>query len=182
MNIGLTQTIHFHNNKAYDALEHGWYHYLKGHTLFPICNNMNQDFVSIANKLDVLIITGGVDLASRRAVELKLASEMMKQLKPILGVCHGALLITDILGGDISEDKTHLDVDHNITYMNQTYKVRSHHSNVITNPHDQATVLATDSDGHCEAWIDGNIAGIMWQPQRMDKPFLPTEIANKFQF
>jgi len=181
LNIGLSQTILYHNKRAYDSLESDWYRYLKGHTLFAIRNDMEQDFVKIANNLDILILTGGVDYASRRAVEFKIASEMMKQLKPVLGVCHGAFLMTDVLGGLFIEDKSHLDTEHDIIYMDKKYTVNSHHSNVITVPHEGATVLATDTEGHCEAWIDGNIAGILWHPQRMDTPFLPTEIANKFQ-
>jgi gamma-glutamyl-gamma-aminobutyrate hydrolase PuuD len=44
--------------------------------------------------------------------------------------------------------------------------------------HDTATVLATDPDGNCEAWIDGKMAGIVWHPERMYSPFVPAEIMN----
>jgi len=182
LNIGLTQTILYHNKRAYDSLESDWYRYLKGHTLFAIRNDMEQDFVKIANNLDILVLTGGVDLASRRAVELKLASDMMQQFKPVLGVCHGSLLMNDVLGGLTIENTAHLNTEHDIIYMDKKYTVNSFHSNVITTLHPRATVLSTDTDGNCEAWIDDNLAVIMWHPQRMDTPFLPTEIANKFQF
>jgi len=181
LNVGLTQTILHHNERAYDSIESDWYRYLKGHTLFCVRNDINQDFAKLASNLDILIITGGVDYANRRAVELKLASLMMQQFKPVLGVCHGSLLMTDILGGLTIENTAHLNTEHDIIYMDQKYKVNSFHSNIITVPHQTATVLATDMEGHCEAWIDDNIAGIMWHPQRMEEPFLPTEIANKFQ-
>ena len=181
MNIGLTQRIIYNKNRAYDSVEHEWYSYLKEHTLSFIRNDLNQDFVALANSLDGLIITGGDDSALRRSVELKLASEMMKQLKPVLGVCHGALLMTDVLGGEFTCDESHMNAEHTVTYMGEEHTVQSHHSNIISKIHDTATVLATDENGNCEAWIDGDIAGIMWHPQRMKEPFLPIEIANKFQ-
>ena len=105
---------------------------------------------------------------------------MMQQFKPVLGVCHGSFLMQDVLGGTLGEDTSHLDTHHTINYFSEEINVNSFHSNIITTPHSDAKVLATDSDGNCEAWIDGNIAGIAWHPQRMETPWLPPEISNKF--
>lgn len=181
MNIGLTQRILYHNQRAYDCTDQGWYSLLSNHRLIYIPNDLKQGFSKLAESLDALIITGGDDLALRRATELKIASYMLKQFKPILGVCHGAFLLTDILGGRLEKDKSHQDVEHDVYYYGESHRVNSHHSNVIAEPYSDARVLATDDDGNCEAFIDNNVSGIVWHPERMEKPWLPSEIANTFQ-
>jgi len=176
MNIGLTQRIFVVKNIVYDSIEHGWYRYLEGHTLFFISNNTDQDFKNLAENLDCLIITGGDDRDLRRVTEIRLATEMMKQQKPILGICHGAFMLSDILGGKIKNVTGHTDTTHLVYYNNQKITVNSFHSISITVPH--VNPLVTDSDGNTEAWIDGNIAGVVWHPERMQEPWLPTEIDN----
>ena len=182
LKIALTQRVLYHKGRAYDSLEHGWYRYLTDHTLSFIPNRLDQDFEQLANEHDCLIITGGDDSAIRRTVELKLARLMMQQLKPILGVCHGAFLLTDILGGVVAQCDNHMDINHNVDYFGQSFSVNSHHSQSIKHLHTTAQGLVYSNDGSCEAWIDKNLAGIVWHPERMDKPWIPAEIANKFLF
>ena len=98
MKIALTQRVLYHKGRAYDSIEHSWYRYLKSHTLSFIPNRLDQDFEQLADSHDCLIITGGDDSAIRRTVEFKLATAVMKQQKPILGICLGAFLLTDALG------------------------------------------------------------------------------------
>ena len=176
MKIGLSQRVFYHKGRAYDAIEHGWYQYLKAHTLVPLSNRLDQDFLELAQELDAFIITGGNDPAIRRTTELKLASAMMQQHKPVLGVCHGCFLLTDILGGQVIEIDNHMDVDHTVTYMGHSYSVNSHHSLAIDKLHNSATMLAQDDQGYCEAWIDNTLAGVVWHPERMTQPWLPPEI------
>lgn len=176
MRIGLSQRVLYHKDRAYDSLEHGWYRFLKDHTLCFIPNRTDQDFVKLADELDCLILTGGDDSAVRRVTEFKIASLMMQLSKPIIGVCHGAFLLTDALGGLVVPCPGHVDTDHDIIYNNKTIEVNSYHSQTIKQVHDTAIVLATDLDGNCEAWIDGKMAGIVWHPERMDVPFVPAEI------
>jgi gamma-glutamyl-gamma-aminobutyrate hydrolase PuuD len=178
MIIGLSQRVLYHKGRAYDSLEHGWYRFLKEHTLYFVPNRLDQDFAELANNIDLLIITGGNDCSIRRATEFKIASAMMAAKKPILGVCHGAFMLTDALGGTVEQCEGHMDVEHCISYMNKDYTVNSHHSISIKKLHSTAQALAYDQDGDCEAWIDGNIAGIVWHPERMDDPFIPDEIAK----
>ncbi len=178
MKIGLSQRVFYHKGRAYDAIEHGWYSYLKNHTLVYIPNIIDQDFEKIADDLDAYIITGGDDSAVRRTTELKLATLMMQQQKPILGVCHGCFLLTDVLGGSVKMIDNHMDVDHTIMYYGQEYTVNSHHSLAIDKLHSGATLLATDHEGNPEAWIDRNLAGIVWHPERMNRPWIPSEIQN----
>jgi len=178
MNIGLTQRVLYHNNQAYDSLDHNWYSYLSNHTLYFIPNRLDQDFTQFANILDCLIITGGDDSAIRRTTELKLATKMMLLKKPILGICHGCFLLQDVLGGKISEIDNHYNNDHIVIYNNKVYNVNSHHTLGITQLHSKGNILATDKNDNIEAWIDDNIAGIVWHPERMENPFIPIEINN----
>jgi len=176
MNIGLTQRVLVHNQQAYDSIDQAWYRYLKGHTLSFIPNRTDQDFEQLADTLDCLIITGGDDSPLRRVTELKIATEMMKQQKPILGVCHGSFLLQDVLGGTINSIDNHHNTEHLIYYNNLEFIVNSYHTLSIKLPYGKS--LAIDTEGNTEAWIDGNIAGVVWHPERMNTPWLPIEIDN----
>jgi len=149
---------------------------LQGHEPVFIANTLDQDFQHIADSIDCLIITGGDDSNLRRSTELRLASIMMQNFKPILGVCHGAMLLSEVLGGTVSTCDGHLDCEHAISYQGHTITVNSFHNQTITRAHSTALVLCQDSNGHCEAWRDGLISGVMWHPERMSNPFLPQEI------
>ena len=179
MKIGLTQRVLYHKGRAYDSIEQEWYSYLQEHTLVTVTNRTDQDFDSLADELDILIITGGDDSTVRRTTELKLAARVMARRKPILGICHGAFLLTEVLGGTINEDVIgHMDLAHDINYFGERITVNSYHTLGIQTPHKSATILCTDLENNCEAWIDGNIAGVVWHPERMDRPWLPDEIQN----
>lgn len=130
----------------------------------------------MAEELDAFVITGGDDSALRRAIEIRLATEMMKQQKPVVGICHGCFLLEDILGGAVIEVDGHQDTKHTVDYYGQQHQVNSHHTLAVDKTHKGATILATDQDGHCEAWIDRNLAGVVWHPERMSNPWLPSEI------
>jgi gamma-glutamyl-gamma-aminobutyrate hydrolase PuuD len=181
LNIGLTQRVLVHNGFAYDATSVEWYTFLKHHTLSIISNRVDQDFEKIANTLDALIITGGDDSTVRRIVETKLTALMMKQRKPVLGVCHGAFLLTHLCGGVVTEVDGHHNVEHQITCNNEVITVNSYHTLQISQPHKSATVLAT-CDGVCESWIDGTLAAIVWHPERMKNPVIPNQIKELFKW
>ena len=178
MKIGLSQRVLLHKNRAYDALEHGWYSYLKAHTLFPIANRPKQNFNDLANELDCFIITGGDDSTIRRVTEIRLATQMIARQKSVLGICHGAFLLTDILGGKIIDVNGHNDCQHEINYFGELKTVNSYHTLAIRYPQKTAVILANDDQGNCEAWIDGKTAGIVWHPERMENPWVPEEIAK----
>ena len=176
MKIGLTQRILYHNKHAYDALEHGWYSYLKQHTVVAIPNTTDQNFKTTTQDLDAVIITGGDDSALRRTVELRIATIMMQQGKPVLGICHGAFLLADVLGAEVVSVDGHHSTEHEVSYFGEMKTVNSYHNLAIRQPHQSATVLCVDTEGHCEAWIDGALAGVVWHPERMTRPWLPDEI------
>ena len=178
MIVGLTQRVLTHNGQVYDSTDQAWYRYLEGHTPVFVCNRLDQDFAQLAQDIDCLIITGGDDGALRRTTELKLATEMLKLQKPIVGVCHGCFLLQDVLGGAMNDVEDHHNTEHAVIYQGQKHTVNSYHTISIETPHEKAEILAVDADGNTEAWIDGNIAGVAWHPERMDEPWLPTEIHN----
>jgi len=176
LKIGLSQRILYHKGRAYDATEHGWYNYLQHHTLFFVPNLIDQDFIDIADDIELLILTGGDDSDLRRVVELRLARVMMQKGKPVLGVCHGCFLLVDVLGGQISNKPGHVGTEHVVHYNLTTKMVNSFHDSYILSLQKSAQSLCQDEDGDCEAWIDGNLAGVAWHPERMGDTWLPTEI------
>jgi gamma-glutamyl-gamma-aminobutyrate hydrolase PuuD len=181
MRIGLSQRVLYHKERAHDSLEHGWYTFLKDHALFPIQNRLDQDFETLASNLDLLILTGGDDSAIRRVTELKIASAMLARNKPILGVCHGAFLLTDLMGGTLAQCEGHMDDEHAVKYKDKYIVVNSFHSNSILTIPPKAINLATDWGQRSEAWIDNNVGAVVWHPERMEKPFLPDEIMEFFK-
>jgi hypothetical protein len=56
MKIGLSQRVLLHKNRAYDALEQGWYTYFKSHTLFPIANRPKQNFEALDSSFDKRVV------------------------------------------------------------------------------------------------------------------------------
>ena len=149
--------------------------------LFPVKNTPHQDFDELADELDMFIITGGDDSVLRRTIEIRLASRVMQRNKPVIGICHGAFLLTDLLGGKVEEIQNHSDTNHSVYYFGDEYYVNSYHSLSIPQTHDTATTLVVDPNGHCEAWIDKKLAGIVWHPERMEKPWIPDEIQTLFK-
>ena len=181
MRIGLSQRVLLHKNRAYDSLDQGWYRYLKDHTLFAIPNTPNLlDFGTLADDLDAFIITGGDDSTVRRATETRLATHMLARHKPIIGICHGAFLLTKLLGGTLIEVDKHSGTEHVVNYFGDLRTVNSYHTWGIVKPPESATTLVTDLHGNCESWIDRKapLAGVVWHPERMQDPWIPDEVGN----
>jgi len=182
MKIGLTQRVLTHNKQVHDSLDHNWYRLLKGHELVPIPNRDDLDYESLAESLDLLIITGGGNERIRITTEVSLATEMSELGKPILGICHGAFLLTEILGGKTRTGKeNHTDVDH-LVYKSDSchtvscHTVNSYHNICIDKVPPNSVSLCIDDDGDCESWIKDNVCAIVWHPERMTIPYIPTEI------
>jgi gamma-glutamyl-gamma-aminobutyrate hydrolase PuuD len=178
MNIGISQRIIF-QNRNYDCLEHSWYNFLRSHSIYPIPNRLDLDFKKIANDIDLFIISGGNETDVRRIVEIKLATQMLLLKKPVLGICRGAFLLTILLGGEIEECDGHLNTDH-VVHLEQTeHVVNSFHSYRIKQIPKSAISIATDSESYCESWIDGNIAAVVWHPERMKDHLIPKIIRER---
>lgn len=172
MKVGLTQQVIFHRGRAYDSLDHAWYNYLSGHEIIVIPNRSPVEITD----LDALIITGGDDHPMRDQVEHELVDSMLARDLPVIGICHGCQLLTQRLGGSVVPVEDHQDCYHKVFYQDQTNLVNSYHKLRIELSPPNSTVLASDPDGYPEAWIQGQIAGVMWHPERMAQPWIPQEI------
>lgn len=172
MRIGLTQRVLLHRGRAYDSLEHSWYEFLQGHALVFIPNRLPLEIPD----LDMLIITGGDDHAVRNQVEHELIDHMLARNVPVIGICHGCQLLTTKLGGSVVPVADHMDSYHEVDYNGQHHLVNSYHTLRIAQPPPGAMVLVHDTDHNAEAWIQGQIAGVMWHPERMTRPWIPAEI------
>lgn len=176
MRIGLTQRVLFHKNRAYDSIEHSWYEYLKEHTLYFIPNRLPVQFPDI----DCLIITGGDSTPLRVEVETELIRTAYESDIPVIGICHGCQLLTKMYGGACTEVIGHMDTKHQVYAETGSYTVNSYHSLCIDYVPPGAKILARDDADNPEAWIHGKLAGIMWHPERMIKPWIPEEIELLF--
>lgn len=171
MIIGLTQRVLFHKGRAYDSIEQSWYTCLKDHKLVYIPNRNDIDV-----KIDLLIITGGNNPPIRAQTEAKLIDQMLLENKPIIGVCHGAFLLTEHFGGIVGDTNKHMDCEHTITVGDDKQIVNSFHTLQIIQPPPHSTTLAKDEDGFCESWIQDNISTVVWHPERMSAPYWPKQI------
>ena len=180
MNITLSQRTIVRNEKIYDAIDRSWYTFLDGNNLAVIPNRLDQDFEFIAENTDVLVLTGGDNSPVRRQTESRAIVAMLKRNKRIIGVCHGAFLLTKFLGGTTGHKTGHKDVVHKVIHNNCEYLVNSNHKNYIKTLPKSAKILAVDEEGHCEAWLDHNIAAVVWHPESMESAWIPDEILEFF--
>lgn len=173
MRIGLTQRTVTINGFDYDATSREWYTFLKGHVVTPIPSILNQDLVALAEDLDMLIITGGDADTARIDVETQLTVIMLEMEKPVLGICHGAFLLTRMFGGEVKECPLHHNVHHYITVDSTRHLVNSYHSLCINQVPLGAEVIARDDQGGIESWQINNMFAVVWHPERMPVPVLP---------
>lgn len=180
MRVGVTQRIMYHNGIEYDSLEHGWYSVLTTHEIIPIANDVNQDFSRIADQIDILILSGGNDPSKRRIVETKLVTAMLIRNKPILGICHGYFLLSELFKCNVVDIEGHHNINHTVTYRGMSLEVNSFHTLTVKDVVNTITSLLNDCDGNCEAWIHSSlkIAGMAWHPERINGKFIPEEILS----
>lgn len=171
MRIALTQRVLVHKGREYDSIERSWYSVLKGHTLIFIPNDINASIDA-----DLLIVTGGEDHPVRVQLEERLIQQMIADHKPIIGICHGAFLLTKILGGVVSPIEGHMDQTHNIKMGDEVVSVNSYHTQQIEQAPLNAKILAQDQAGLCESWIYNNVGAVVWHPERMEHPVWPAAI------
>ena len=173
-----------------DALAQNWHSFIKqtlpGQFIFPVPNTCN-DAVNMLRLLPVrgLILSGGEDWGvhqERDETERLLFEYARKEGWPILGVCRGAQVINHLLGGSVRPDLNngHAGQRHesrilpNPFFNNDRLEVNSFHENIIM-PEDlgaglQIFGLAPDSSVEAFFSSDGNMAGIVWHPERERMP------------
>lgn len=179
MIIGLSQRVLTYREREYDCLSRDFYSYFSGHTLLPVPNGYNIDYDELVKQIDLFVITGGESSPERVLTELQVSEKMTQRGKPILGICHGAFLLTDSFNGEVGVkyDMPH-GVDHDVFYHTEqdTFKVNSYHNSIILREPPGSSVLCSDENGYVESWIKGNVGAVVWHPERMSKPWIPKEI------
>jgi gamma-glutamyl-gamma-aminobutyrate hydrolase PuuD len=175
MKIGITQRTLVHKGFSYDSLEPSWYTLFDKHEIIPIPNTVNIK-QELYEDIDLLIVSGGDDNATRRIVETRLITFMLANRRPIIGVCHGAFLLTHLFDG-LVESIDKVKQDHFVYSSNDQVLVNSYHNLAITNPPKDTTVLYTDGT-YAESWVHDylKIGTIVWHPERMTDPFIPQEL------
>lgn len=177
MRIGLTKKVIEHDGFMYDAVDQGWYKVLNGQTLFFLPNTLNQDFNVIANDLDSIILTGDHSSEINKQVELRLIQKMTERNKPVLGIGNSALTIAEFLGGTIAPVSNQNGLSHPIFYNREVIEVSSYHDQGIKSLPDHVDTICLDYLGNVESFISNNLCGVVWNPEKMDKPWIPPEIA-----
>jgi len=176
LRIGITQRIISHKGFDYDSLEPCWYDLFSEHEIIPIPNNTNIK-EKLYKNIDLLILSGGNDTVTRRIIETRLISFMLLNNKPIIGVCHGAFLLTKMFDGVVEKSN---DLKHRKEHIiNSDILVNSYHNLVITEQPENTSVLYKH-DECIECWVHDylKIGAIVWHPERMKEPFIPKEILN----
>lgn len=175
MKIAISQRQIEINGIVYDCLEQGWYHLFVNHEIIPLPNLSN-----IAIDVDMLVLSGGENTEDRYQTEVACSLWAIENDIPILGVCHGAFLLNYLHSGINAKDiKNHHNTEHEIRMEGKTYTVNSYHHMAIDE-------LGIDLDpiAHCDAMVEGfkhrnrDIWGLVWHPERMDVPVLPSDLKD----
>ena len=173
MKIAITQRQTEINGIVYDCLEQGWYRLFKDHELCLIPNLVD---VTIEES-DILVLSGGNETQQRLKTELTVCDWAMRNNKPIIGICHGAFFLNYVFGGVNAEITGHRNVLHNVLLEGVSQQVNSYHDICIYELGKNLISIASHND-HCEAYRhrDYPIWGLVWHPERMDNPVLPSDL------
>jgi putative glutamine amidotransferase len=174
MKIAITQRQLEINGFVHDCLDPNWYKLFKGHELIIIPNLIDID---LDIDLDMLVISGGNHTEARYKTELVVCDWAMRNSIPILGVCHGAFFLNYAFKGIDAKVEGHRGKDHPVIMEGQEYIVNSYHDICIYELGRDLKPIAR-TDDHIEAFKhkDLPIWGIVWHPERMDTPVLPSDI------
>lgn len=173
MKIAITQRQVEINGFVYDCLEQGWYELFLQHEIIPVPNLNN-----IGLDVDMLVISGGETTEARYQTEVACAAWAIENSVPILGVCHGAFLLNYLHSGINAKGILgHHNTEHELQMEDQTYTVNSYHHMAIDE-------LGFDLEpiAYCGSTIEGfkhtqrDVWGLVWHPERMDDPVLPSDL------
>jgi len=182
MKIAITQRQFVINEIIHDCLDPQWYSFLYPHELIPIPNNGNM-----ISDFDILIISGGESGLARTITEVTYYQTALRRNIPIIGVCHGAFFINKqhtngVTGVTLPSHKK--DIIHPIEMDGSVYAVNSFHSASIEYDMlgDDLIPVATHHTTSNHVTIEAfehkalPIYGIVWHPERMERPVLPRKV------
>ena len=158
---------------VYDCLEQGWYELFLGHEVIPIPNLNN-----IGLDVDMLVLSGGETTEDRYNTEIACAAWATANDIPILGVCQGAFLLNYLHSGINAKGiQGHDNTTHDIEMEGSTFIVNSYHTTTIHELGIDLTPIAVSGE-LVEAFKhnDRREWGIVWHPERMDDPVLPSDL------
>jgi putative glutamine amidotransferase len=164
---------------VFDGIERAWYTFLADHELITIPNTVNLPYIGILD-FDCLLLTGGPDSQARHLTENMLYAVALERNVPILGICHGAFAVNDLSGGINGRVTGHEHGQHAVVMDDIAWSVNSHHSQSIAKLGPGMITTAIDLDGNIEAFEHETkpIYGIVWHPERMMQPILPTSVSR----
>lgn len=172
MKIAITQRQVSINNIVYDCLEQSWYKLFAEHEIISIPNLDNIDI-----EVDMLVLSGGETTEARYQTEFACCAWAIQHSVPILGVCHGAFFLNHLYNGKNASTVGHHNTHHTIRMEGQDHMVNSYHTMQIHELGDDLTPIA-----HCDAVVEGfkhkhlDVWGVVWHPERMEKPVLPGDL------
>lgn len=161
-----TRTLSNGSEFTFDALERGFFNMFRNWEITALHNKANQNFINLAATHDLLVLSGGDDHPQRLVTEIEAIKQFRMRDKPILGICHGAFLLTQLWEGKLIAVEGHRRTSHTVNYRGQSVTVNSYHGSSITEAPSGAEVLVTDQDGYVESWSLGNTLAVVWHPER----------------
>lgn len=171
-----TRTLSNAGGFLFDAYERGFDSMFKDHDITALLNTRNQNFEELADTHDLLVLSGGDGSPNRLIVEIEMIKQFRMRQKPILGICHGAFLLTQLMGGELIDVEGHRRTEHTILYKYEQRVVNSYHGSAITAVPTDARVLATDDNGYIESWHLDNVMSVVWHPERdLNEHWMPDE-------
>jgi putative glutamine amidotransferase len=190
--ISMRMMQHIHpdgTGEVRDALAHDWWRFLcgvlSGIPFLPV-PNIEARSIAFLQRLPItgIVLTGGDDwgvFPERDATEERLILWAKDMSLPIMGVCRGAQVLNQVMGGRTSSNFTKLHAgtrhmvqtrkcDHGPTWPAPSFEVNSYH-NLGIRETDLAAELepwAIAEDGSVEGFSrgGGKMMGIMWHPER----------------
>lgn len=161
-----TRTLTNGSEFQFDALERGFYKLFRDWDITALHNKANQNFINLAATHDLLVLSGGDDHPQRLLTEIEAIKQFRMREKPILGICHGAFLLTQLWNGKLIGVEGHRRTKHAIYYKGTEMQMNSYHGSAITEAPEGADVLVTDQDDYIESWSLGNTLAVVWHPER----------------
>lgn len=184
-NFLITPTVKYSKKRGYIFfLEKNWFNYSKKLKINLLIYNFTEqpfDFIK-KNKIKGVILSGGNDLSSlikkkenhfRDKKEIELINFCIKNKVPILAVCRGFQVITNLFGSKISKCEKHVKKNHRINILPNNYilqkslDVNSYHNYNIKKLVKNFDILGKHSDNSIEIAIyKKNVLCFMFHPER----------------